>query len=230
VADVTAGRPPAEPTAVYLEEGARRVFACALDWPGWCRSGRDEGQALVALAAYRPRYAAVAAEVGLAIPAADGGFEVRARVAGSATTDFGAPDKAAPGDDEPLAPEEGERLAALIAAAWTVFDRVVAGAPEALRKGPRGGGRDRDAVVAHVLGAEASYARTIGVRHRPPDPGDRAAVAALRQAILEVLRAGGQTALGRGKGWPLRYAARRIAWHVLDHAWEIEDRIEPDGR
>jgi hypothetical protein len=27
-----------------------------------------------------------------------------------------------------------------------------------------------------------------------------------------------------GKRWPPRYAARRIAWHVLDHAWEIEDR------
>ena len=26
------------------------------------------------------------------------------------------------------------------------------------------------------------------------------------------------------KGWPHRYAARRIAWHVLDHAWEMEDR------
>jgi hypothetical protein len=26
------------------------------------------------------------------------------------------------------------------------------------------------------------------------------------------------------KDWPLRYAARRIAWHALDHAWEIEDR------
>ena len=27
-----------------------------------------------------------------------------------------------------------------------------------------------------------------------------------------------------GKRWPPRYAARRIAWHALDHAWEIEDR------
>lgn len=29
------------------------------------------------------------------------------------------------------------------------------------------------------------------------------------------------------KGWPPRYAARRIAWHVLDHAWQIEDRSGP---
>jgi len=26
------------------------------------------------------------------------------------------------------------------------------------------------------------------------------------------------------KGWPLRYAARRIGWHILDHLWEIEDK------
>jgi hypothetical protein len=26
------------------------------------------------------------------------------------------------------------------------------------------------------------------------------------------------------KGWPTPYAARRIAWHVLDHAWEMQDR------
>jgi hypothetical protein len=25
--------------------------------------------------------------------------------------------------------------------------------------------------------------------------------------------------------WPPRYVVRRAAWHVLDHAWEIEDRI-----
>ncbi len=26
------------------------------------------------------------------------------------------------------------------------------------------------------------------------------------------------------RGWPLRYAARRIGWHGLDHLWEIEDK------
>ena len=41
---------------VYLEVGARRTFAGALDWPGWCRSGRDETAALAALVAYGGRY------------------------------------------------------------------------------------------------------------------------------------------------------------------------------
>ncbi len=43
---------------VYLELGSKRVFAAAVDWPGWCRSGKDERQALDALLAAAPRYAA----------------------------------------------------------------------------------------------------------------------------------------------------------------------------
>jgi hypothetical protein len=27
-------------------------------------------------------------------------------------------------------------------------------------------------------------------------------------------------------GWTTRYAARRIAWHVLEHAWEMQDRAD----
>jgi hypothetical protein len=27
-----------------------------------------------------------------------------------------------------------------------------------------------------------------------------------------------------GKRWLPRYFVRRVAWHALDHAWEIEDR------
>ena len=46
---------------VYIEAGSKRVFAGALDWPGWCRSAKDEDGALAALVAYGPRYAAVLA-------------------------------------------------------------------------------------------------------------------------------------------------------------------------
>jgi hypothetical protein len=221
VADVaTRARRPAH-TAVYLESGAKRVFAGAFDWPGWVRSGRDEGQALDALAAAAPRYAAVAAEAGIPFPGLAGGaFAVIERLAGSATTDFGAPGAVPKRDRERSTPKEAERLAALVAASWIIFDRVVAGAPAELRKGPRGGGRDRDRIVDHVLAAEAAYASKLGIRVRQPARGNSATVSALRKAILEALRAGHT----REKGWPPRYAARRIAWHVLDHAWEIENR------
>src|SRR5438552_2637529 len=90
-------------TPVYVESSRTRTFACAYDWPGWCRSGKDEASALVALAAYAPRYAAVAESI-----------------------------------------------------------------------------------------------------QRPSNGA----------ALVE-------------KGWPQRYAARRIAWHALDHAWEMQDRSNP---
>jgi hypothetical protein len=213
--------------AVCLEVGARRVFASALDWPGWSRSGRDERQALAALAAAAPRYAVVAAEAGVPLPAgATGDFDVVERLAGSTTTDFGAPGGIAARDLEPLRREEAERLAALVAASWTVFDRVVATAPAELRKGPRGGGRDRDRIVAHVLEAEVQYARKLAVRRPPAGP---AATPALRGALLDALRAASDGRPPVEKGWPQRYAARRIAWHVLDHAWEIEDRRPGPG-
>ena len=111
-----------------------------------------------------------------------------------------------------------------------MFDQVVSEAPAVLRKGPRGGGRDRDAIADHVVDAETSYARAVGVRHRQPAWADRAAVEALREELNTVLARpwspteAPATGPRGGKGWPPRYAARRIAWHVLDHAWEIEDK------
>ena len=77
----------------------------------------------------------------------------------------------------------------------------------------------------HVIGAETVYARKIGVRHREPAAGDDAALEALRRDVLAAVRTGSAGGPVE-KGWPLRYAARRIAWHALDHAWEIEDRRE----
>jgi hypothetical protein len=214
------------PIEVVVEQGKRRAFAAALDWPGWCRGGKDEAAALEALAAMAPRYAPVAKEAGAAFPSTID-LDVVARVPGTATTEFGAPDAKAPADSEPLTKAQAERLASLVEAAWTVLDRVAVHAPAELRKGPRGGGRDRDEVVRHVVGAEAMYARKLGIREKEPDPKDKKAVSALRAQILDTLRCARDGEPPVEKGWPPRYAARRIAWHALDHAWEIEDRSEP---
>jgi hypothetical protein len=217
-------------TPVGVEAGSKRLFVWAMDWPGWCRSGKTEEAALEALAAAAPRYAAVATEAGLRFPrTAAASFDVVERVEGTATTDFGAPGSLAAADAEPLTKAGAERQASLVEASWAVFDRVVAGAPAELRKGPRGGGRDRDKIVEHVLGAEAAYARKIGIRVRQPQADDAGAVAAMRAAITDFLRQARQGTPPVDKGWPPRYAARRIAWHALDHAWEIEDRSEPPG-
>jgi len=208
---------------VGMEIAERRAFASALEWPGWSRSGRDEGAAIAALHAARERYARIAAAAGLAAPG-DAALEPIEHRPGTATTVFGAPDVVFDRDRRPVDGREAARLAALVRASWAALDAVVAGASPALRKGPRGGGRDRDAVVAHVIGSDVGYARQIGLRTPAPDPTDRAAVGALREAILEVLRRPSDGSPLAGRRWPPRYAARRIAWHALDHAWEIEER------
>ena len=154
-------------------------------------------------------------------------FEVVERLPGSATTDFGAPGEVPESDSRPLTRAEARRQAEVVAASWRVFDRIVASAPAELRKGPRGGGRDRDKIVEHVIEAEISYVRTLGLRGRRPSPTDAAAVATLREQLIDLLRQPSDGAPLVERGWPVRYATRRIAWHVLDHAWEIVDRSEP---
>jgi len=205
---------------VYLEVTKRRVFACAVEWPGWCRSVKDEDLALEALAAYGPRYARVAA--GARLPFDADRLEVVEKVSGSASTEFGVPGEILERDRAALGRKDAERLASLVEAAWREFDLAVAASAAELRKGPRGGGRDRDRIVEHVLAAEVAYARKIGVRISQPTVGDKRAIKAAREALLAGLVDTQRTV--EAKGWPPRYAARRIAWHALDHAWEIEDR------
>jgi hypothetical protein len=206
-------------TPVYLEIGSKRVFAGALHWPGWIRSGKGEEAALEALAAAAGRYAPIARAAGHPLPAGTaGGFEVVERVKGNATTDYGAPGLPAKADAEPLRGKELERQLALLTAAWDALDGAVAKAPAELRKGPRGGGRDRDQIFEHVLGADQAYASGLGVKLRTPR-AEKSAVKEFRDAILTGIRAGG------GK-WPSRYGLRRIAWHAIDHTWEIEDRTD----
>jgi hypothetical protein len=195
---------------VYLEVGAKRVFACAEDWPGWSRSGRSEEAAIEELLAYAERFAPVAPGLKVEDPV------ITERIPGDASTDFGAPGKVPSCDRErPLA----DGWLDVLTATWRLLDEVAAGAPAELRKGPRGGGRDRDAVVQHVLNAERSYARKIGVKHREMAFDDQSAVQAMRADIVDALRHGPVD-----PAWPPRYLVRRTAWHVLDHAWEIQDK------
>jgi hypothetical protein len=204
---------------VYLEVGGKRTFASAAGWPGWCRSGKDEQAALEALAAYAPRYAAVAKLAKTQLPAAAPTFEVVERLVGNATTDYGAPGIPAKDESKPLTAPQASRMRDLLDASWTYLDQVVAKAPAELRKGPRGGGRDRDVMFDHVLEAEMEYAKRIGVRLEQPDGRDGAAVRAFRKAIRDAIDNPNPETK-----WPVRYAVRRTAWHALDHAWEIEDR------
>jgi hypothetical protein len=207
---------------VLVETTPKRVFVSALDWPGLARAGRDEPAAIEALLAAAPRYAEVARAAGEAFQTDDLAVEVEERRVGDATTAFGAPSIIADADRRPVAAWEAARLAAIVEASWAAFDRIAAAAPEDLRKGPRGGGRDRAKVVEHVHGGDDSYASVIGI-----PAADRRSPSALRERVLAILREPSDGLPIADRKWPPRYAARRIAWHALDHAWEIEDRTDP---
>jgi len=210
-------------TLVCLEIGKKRVFASALQWPGWSRSGRSEHDALESLASYLGRYREVLQGARLPAPDVDD-FVVTERLPGDMTTDFGAPGAISSAEREPLAAGDRVRLGRIVAACWSYFDQVAAASGPQLRKGPRGGGRDRDPMVDHVLAAEAAYARKVGVRHPKPSYDDPAAVAVLRADVLAALTA---PPPDPEPSWPLPYLARRVAWHVMDHAWEMQDRSLP---
>jgi hypothetical protein len=217
-----------KPIIVTIEHTPKKTFATAADWPGWSRSGKTEQLALEALAAYAPRYAPVAdaEHRRFATTATVDDLDVVERHEGSAGTEFGVPSHPTDHDARPSDADEAARLAGLVDSAWTFFDRVAAHAPEELRKGPRGGGRNTSRVIAHVMEADRAYAGQIGIKVPEFEPGDRAAIRSMRDAVLDALRATRDGAPLAGRRWPARYAAHRIAWHALDHAWEIEDRTE----
>jgi len=219
---------------IYLEIGRQRTFAAAVDWPGWCRSGKDESGAVAALVQAGPRYgrAVRSAHLEFAPPTEPEALSITYRLPGNATTDYGAPDRPLPGDATSVPEQEVRRLQAILRACWRAFDgatQAAAGRP--LRKGPRGGGRDLAAIERHVLEAEAAYLARLGRRYEIGSGDPASELRAIRRVILVALAEAalvGTPPPGPrgGERWTARRFARRVAWHVLDHAWEIEDRME----
>jgi hypothetical protein len=223
-----------QPIAIYLEVGAKRTIAGALSWPGWCRVARDEAGALQALVEYAPRYQRLLCVAGIAFaaPASPASLAVVERLAGGSGTDFGVPELAPTDDTRPMdegALREAERM---LRACWQAFDAAAKAAEgKTLRVGPRGGGRDLTKMVDHVVDAERSYVARLGWRWEQPPAEDLAERAQqVREGALLALAAAARDELPKrgprgGVFWTPRYFVRRAAWHVLDHAWELEDRI-----
>lgn len=220
---------------IFVETGKKKTFAGALDWPGWCRWGKDERSALQSLLEYGPRYAQVLAGSGLGFspPEEAGQLEVIERHPGNITTDFGAPDATLETDHRPLSKSDYNTARAIVEASWAAFDQALVQAEgHRLRKGPRGGGRDAAKILEHVFQADQAYLRRVAHAYKTDEDQDLAAqLTGLREVILEALQAGLNGEIPEegprgGKIWPIRYYIRRVVWHTLDHAWEIEDRIE----
>jgi hypothetical protein len=219
---------------IFIESGKKKVFAGALDWPGWCRFGRDEPAAIQALIDAAPRYEKIVRAAGLAlpIPEDDSELAVIERVEGNATTDFGAPDASLSVDEETIEAAEMRRFQAVLNACWEAFDHAVRDAQgRELRKGPRGGGRDLEAIIEHVLSADEAYLKRIGWKIEAADAvGQKARLESIRKEIMDGFEAAARGELPTqgprgGKRWPARFFVRRTAWHIVDHAWEIEDRV-----
>jgi hypothetical protein len=212
---------------VILEIGKkRRVVAGAMDWPGLDRWGTSEEDALEKLSSYVPRYADVAQRAGRAKAfARTCDLEVVELVPGSSSTDFwGIAHVPSEIEREVLSPAELERRLDLLQAAWGYFDDVAARITQELRPGPRSAGRSHDQIVRHVYSNEPEqFSRKVEVRTPMEVVLTPHGLATHRRAYLDAIRAynaAGKTA----RTWPIQFLVRRTAHHVMDHAWELEDR------
>ena len=218
----------ADQLRVALETGpkGKRVVAVAPDWPGLDRGAKTAEAAIERLQAYLPRYARVAQLAGLADElAASTAVDVVERYPGTGSTDFwGISFAFSSIDRQDMSSEELERELTLMQACWAFFDTVRVRVSAEMQKGPRGGGRDRDQIVLHVLATEQEWANKLGVGTRQgARVTDAKGVKAFRRSYCAAIRAfhsEGKMA----RTWPLRYLIRHTAYHTLDHAWEMEDK------
>jgi len=215
---------------VLIEEApkGKRWVAIAADWPGLERNGKSEDDAVARLQSYIPRYQSVARRAGLVAE-----FDkqtaptIAGRHTGTGSTDFWGI-SFAPSDEDREAVDDAtfEQRLALLRAAWAEFDDVAARVSEELRPGVRGGGRDRDHIIRHVLVVEGEdFAKRVGALTDFEDPASRTPGhrAFHRDRFVDAMRQWRADDKPLGK-WTLLYLLRHSAYHVLDHTWEMEDR------
>lgn len=213
---------------VAIESGpkGRKIVAVAVDWPGWERNGTSEAKALETLESYRDRFAPVAEIAGLRSEfAAIGELTVSDRYEGTGTTDFwGISTKVPEYEQGQVSEEECERRIAILQACWTYFDDVHSRVSAELRKGPRGGGRDRDEIFNHVFGNERTqWAPKVGVETPQGAMLTPEGMRLHREQFVEAIRRYNRE--GRSaRTWPLQMLLKRTCYHLLDHAWELEDK------
>jgi hypothetical protein len=224
------------PIRVVLERGpkAKKFVAFAVDWSGWSRGAKTAETALETLAAYRSRYRSIAVRAGLgrAFDRA-GPLEVVEDRVGSGSTDFwGISFSPSSLEQEPMDAAELERKIILLRACWAHFDDVAARVSPEMRKGPRGGGRDRDTIIRHTIRVESEdFAKRVGLVVPEGGALGPGALAPYRLAYLEAMRAYQRGELKRPmRSWTLAFLVRHSAFHTMDHAWEMEDKDMSGGR
>jgi hypothetical protein len=213
-----------------IEHGpkGKRSVAISIDWLGWERGAKTAEVALETLESYRERYRSIAALAGMERDFdAAGPLEVVEEKLGPGSTDFWgisfAPTSA---EQEPLDDPDLERSIKLLRACWTYFDGVAARVSPQMRAGPRGGGRDRDRIISHVIRVESEdFASRVGLRLPEGAALEPDALHPYRKAYVDAMRAynAGEVE-GHMLKWNLPFLIRHSAYHTLDHAWEMEDK------
>ena len=213
-----------------IEHGPKdkRSVAFSLDWPGWSRGARTGDLALETLEAYRARYRPVASLAGLASEFdAAGPLEVVEDTVGTGSTDFwGISYHPAATEHGQLTEADLERRLAILQACWAFFDGVAARVSAEMRKGPRGGGRDRHRIVRHTIRTESeAFARQVGLRIAEEGALTPDGLRHHRESYLAAMRAYNAGQVERHmRSWTLPFLIRHSAYHTLDHAWEMEDK------
>ncbi|HEX7105438.1 MAG TPA: hypothetical protein VF218_05695 [Acidothermaceae bacterium] len=217
------------PVRAVVQRGpkGKKAVAFAIDWPGWSRGAKTPEQAIELLELYRPRYRPIAAKARLAREFdAAGPLEIVEDQVGAGSTDFwGISYAPSSFEQEPMSQAELNRKIKLLRACWLYFDEVAARVSAEMRKGPRGGGRDRDRIIRHTIRVESEeFAKQLGLR--VPE-----CAALTPEGLLEhrtnYLAAMREYNAGEGKrmrSWNLPFLIRHSAYHTMDHAWEMEDK------
>jgi hypothetical protein len=221
------GRAVANHIRVTLEIGpkGKKVVAVAPDWPGLERGAKTEDAAIERLLSYVPRYAAVTELAGMKAAFATAPIvDVVERYPGTGSTDFWGISFAFSGiDQQAVSGETLESELTLMRACWAFFDGVRWRVSAEMQRGPRGGGRDRDQIVRHIVATEQDWAKKLGVVTPDEAMLTDKGMQAHRDAYCAAIR--GLHSQGKmARTWPLRYLIRHTAYHTLDHAWEMEDK------
>jgi len=218
------------PVRTVIERGpkGKRSVAISIDWLGWERGAKTAELALEALESYRERYRPIATLAGMAADFdAAGPLEIVEEKVGPGSTDFwGISFAPSAGEKETMDEADLERAITLLRACWTYFDDVAARVSPEMRKGTRGGGRDRDRIISHVIRVESEdFARRVGLRLPEGAALEPDALGRYRDDYLEAMRAynAGEVE-GHMLTWTLPFLIRHSAYHTLDHAWEMEDK------
>jgi hypothetical protein len=206
----------------------KKVAAFAIDWPGWSRGAKTAPAAVELLEAYRDRYRPVARIAGLETEFdAAGKLEIVEDHVGVGSTDFwGISFAPSSFEQAPMAGDELERKLTVLQAAWRYFDDVAARVSPDLAKGPRGGGRDRDEIIRHALGWErADLVKRVGIVADPVVPDTPEGLRSHRDEFVAALRTyNAEGRMAGGRNWTIALLLRHTAYHLLDHAWEMEDK------